>query len=122
MPAPIVPFLPFSHLNLRCNPFGELTTEEWATLADVDVEPFLATLLVPHSAIQFIGEKGYGKTTHLLAIRSHFESAGYVHLPEGERRRIPAGTPLLIESSITDLASCRGVTFADFGIKTLSMT
>ncbi|MEO2030733.1 MAG: hypothetical protein ABGZ35_01475 [Planctomycetaceae bacterium] len=99
MPAPTIPRLPYVHLNLRRNPFGELTTEEWTALADVDVKPLLPVLRISHTAIQFIGEKGYGKTTHLLAIRSHFESAGYVHLPEGERRRIPAGAPLLIDEA-----------------------
>ncbi|MCH2203329.1 MAG: hypothetical protein MK102_15275 [Fuerstiella sp.] len=94
-----IPMLPFSHLNLRRNPFGELTTEEWTALADVDVVPLLQLLSVPRSVIQFIGGKGYGKTTHLLAIRSQFESASYVHIPEGESRSIPAGWPVLIDEA-----------------------
>ena len=91
--------LPFTHLNLRRNPFGEFSVEEWTALADVDVEEFDAFLGEPGSAVQFLGEKGYGKTTHLLAIRSRFGGAAYVHIAEGERAEIPKGNPQLIDEA-----------------------
>jgi hypothetical protein len=91
------PGLPFAHLNLRWNPFRELPLADWAEIAEVDAAPFVAHLADARTALQFVGEKGYGKTTHLLAIRAQFDSAGYVHLPEGERPPIPTGSPLLID-------------------------
>ena len=91
--------LPFAHLNLRRNPFGEFSVEEWTRLADVEVEEFDEFLREPGSALQFVGEKGYGKTTHLLAIRSRFPDAAYVHIPEGERAEIPDGNPQLIDEA-----------------------
>ncbi len=91
--------LPFAHLNLRRNPFGEFSVEESTRLADVEVEEFDEFLREPGSALQFVGEKGYGKTTHLLAIRSRFPDAAYVHIPEGERAEIPDGNPQLIDEA-----------------------
>ena len=91
--------LPYSHLNLRRNPFGEFSVEERVALADVDVGQFDALLTDPTTALQFVGEKGYGKTTHLLAIRGRFAEAGYVHIAEGQRASIPVGCPLLIDEA-----------------------
>ncbi len=91
--------LPYEHLNLRRNPFGELSLEEWATLAVVDVDAAVNRLQQPCHAVQFVGEKGYGKTTHLLAIRSRFPDAGYVHIPEGQRAAVPAGTPVIVDEA-----------------------
>ena len=51
----------------------------------------------PGFAVQFIGEKGRGKTTHLLAILRHFPRAAYVHVGENQRPAIPHGHPLLID-------------------------
>ena len=50
--------LPFAHLNLRRNPFGEFSAEEWTALADVEVEEFDEFLREPGSVVQFLGEKG----------------------------------------------------------------
>ncbi len=94
-----LPQLPYAHLNLRRNPFGELTMTDWADLADVDIDECVLTLSQPNTAIQYIGDKGHGKTTHLLAIRSRFANPGYVHIPEGERRTIPSGSPVLIDEA-----------------------
>ena len=91
--------LPFVHLNLRRNPFGEFTTEETEALAHVDIDDVVANLSRPGFAVQFIGEKGFGKTTHLLAIRAQFPGAGYVHIQEGERAEIPVGNPLMIDEA-----------------------
>jgi hypothetical protein len=91
--------LPYAHLNLRRNPFGELSFEDWTRVAAVDVDRVVASLKNPNYVVQFVGEKGYGKTTHLLAIRSHFATAGYVHIPEGETAEIPSGCPVLIDEA-----------------------
>ena len=92
--------LPFAHLNLRRNPFGELTRDERPQLAVVDIQEALDHLTQPRSSVQFVGEKGYGKTTHLLAIARHFPDCSYVYIPEGQRGVIPAvGEPLLIDEA-----------------------
>lgn len=88
---------PFAHLNLRRNPFGELELSQRAALAVVRVEPFVERLKQPGYAVQFLGGKGRGKTTHLLAILQHFPDAAYVHIGEGQRPRIPRGQPLMID-------------------------
>ncbi len=88
---------PFAHLNLRRNPFGEPELSQRAALAVVRVEPFVKRLKQPGYAVQFLGDKGRGKTTHLLAILQHFPNAAYVHIGEGQRPRIPRGQPLLID-------------------------
>lgn len=50
--------------------------------------------------MQFVGEKGYGKTTHLLVLASHFAHGTYIHIPEGRRVTIPSvGAPLLIDEA-----------------------
>ena len=92
--------LPFSHLNLRRNPFGELTAAERTALAVVDCGEALRHLALPRAVVQVIGEKGYGKTTHLLALAAHFAENAYVHIPEGQRAAIPeTGEPLLIDEA-----------------------
>ncbi|NQU22809.1 MAG: hypothetical protein HQ567_16140 [Candidatus Nealsonbacteria bacterium] len=89
--------LPFAHLNLRRNPFGELEPAEQAELAVVDVQRHVERLRRPGYAVQFLGDRGRGKTTHLLAIRRHFPDAPYVHIGEGQRPRIPKGHPLFVD-------------------------
>ena len=91
------PGLPFAHLNLRRNPFGEIDRRTWAELAVVDVTAFVRRLAELDYAVQFLGEKGRGKTTHMLAILRHFPQAAYVHLPEDRQPPIPRGRPLLID-------------------------
>ena len=89
---------PYARFNLRRNPFGELTREERAELAVVDVQRWLGDLHDPAVALQFIGDKGEGKTTHLLALERCLTGAGYVYLPEdGPQPRIPERRPLLID-------------------------
>jgi len=89
--------LPFAHLNLRRNPFGELELSRWAELAVVEVDRFVPRLTEPGYALQFTGDKGRGKTTHMAAIMRHFPRARYVHVGETQRPRIPQGHPLLID-------------------------
>lgn len=92
--------LPFLHLNLRQNPFGELTREQRAQLAFVEIRPILEHLSLPRASVQIVGEKGYGKTTHLLAIAQQFPRSCYVHIPEGQSGIVPAiGDPVLIDEA-----------------------
>ena len=91
--------LPFAHLNLRHNPFGELDTFERAALAVVDLDGFVARLRRPGFAIQFIDEKGCGKTTHLLALHKLLQDAVYVHVAEAERPTVPRRRPLLLDEA-----------------------
>ena len=97
--------LPFAHLNLRRNPFGEFSAEERAQLAVVDLSSAIAHLN-EHAAdgrgsvVQVLGEKGFGKTTHLLAMSARYPDSSYVYIAEGERAKIPeTGEPLLIDEA-----------------------
>lgn len=92
--------LPFAHLNLRFNPFGELPRDVRGFLAVVDIEQFLGPLRQPRFAVQFIGDQGRGKTTHLLAIQHNLPRAAYVYIDEFEKHPpIPSGNPLLIDEA-----------------------
>jgi hypothetical protein len=96
--------IPFIHLNLRRNPFGDFDAEARTQLANVELGSALEHLRTSSqsrvSALQIIGQKGYGKTTHLLSIATHFPAAVYIHIPEGEHVVIPAaGEPLLIDEA-----------------------
>jgi hypothetical protein len=73
--------LPFAHLNLRFNPFGEATPEERARLAVVEL-PDLGSADV----VQLLGDCGRGKTTHLLALGARQPGAVYERLDEGQDR------------------------------------
>jgi hypothetical protein len=89
--------LPFVHLNLRFNPFGEAGLDERPSLAVVDV-PALA----PGDAVQFVGDCGRGKTTHLLALRAQHPGAVYERLDEGQDRcrgPVPASGLLLLDEA-----------------------
>jgi len=89
--------LPFAHLNLRRNPFGELTPEERAELAVVDVDRFVDRLREPRFALQIVGDCGRGKTTHLLALWARFPRAPYVHVFEGEKPDLPEAEVLFVD-------------------------
>ncbi len=93
-------WLPFAAFNLRCNPFGEKTQDDRAALAVVDAQRWVSVATQPQRAIQFIGECGRGKTTHLLALRRILPEAAYVYLPEdGPLPEIPRGRPLMIDEA-----------------------
>ena len=78
--------LPFAHLNLRLNPFGEPPLSERPSLAVVDLPE-----LRPGDPVQLIGDSGRGKTTHLLALLARHPGAVYERLHEGrDRCRGPA--------------------------------
>lgn len=103
--------------NLFRNPFGELTRDERAELAIVDVQPILGSIS-PSSclsddrptatetdfclrhACQLIGQCGRGKSTHLLVLKKRLAESAYVYLPEDQPcPSIPAGRPLLIDEA-----------------------
>jgi len=73
---------PFAQLNLSANPFGELTPGDRAAAAVVNIEPWRQWLAGgERRALQFIGECGRGKTTHLLALVAAMPGSAYVYLP-----------------------------------------
>lgn len=87
--------LPYEHLNLRFNPFGEPTYDEWAQLAVVDAAP------IQRGEIrQVLGRCGRGKTTYLLALRRRHPESRYVRVdpPPEKPQRLPPPreTPLLL--------------------------
>ena len=91
------PGLPFSHLNLRYNPFGELTPEERAEVAVVDIERFVHRMEAGRFAVQFQAPCGRGKTTHLLALRTRFPEAPYVHVLENGRSNLPVAPVVFVD-------------------------
>jgi hypothetical protein len=91
--------LPFVHLNLCRNPFGQPTLEERAELAVADVDSFVEKLVRPGFAVQFLGECGYGKTTHLLALKSHFPEAHYVHFEINTPVKVPENPLLFLDET-----------------------
>jgi hypothetical protein len=73
--------LPFARLHLRWNPFGAAPPEDLGRLAVAELPE-----LRPGDAVQFIGEAGRGKTTHLLALRARYPDAVYERIPPGASR------------------------------------
>ena len=94
------PGVPFAHLNLRRNPFGTLTADEQAALAVVaSLDTVIAQLRDggPY-AIQFTGDKGRGKSTHLRVLERAVEGAAYCFFPEnGPLPHIPSQGVLLLD-------------------------
>jgi len=91
--------LPFIHLNLRFNPFGELPLKYRAKLSVIDSACFIDHLDKPRAVLQLLGDKGHGKTTHLLTLKELLPTSGYVHFPEDTRPKIPSGSPLLLDEA-----------------------
>jgi hypothetical protein len=92
----VLPSRAYATLNLRHNPFSEPNWEEWAALA-VDIPDFV---LSAKEAIVFLGEKGRGKTTHLLALHEKNLDAPYVHLPEfGKHPKIPRANIVFLDEA-----------------------
>jgi hypothetical protein len=77
--------LSFEQLNLRWNPFGEPAPEDIASLAVVDVEAYVERLRRPGFAVQYLGEAGRGKSTHLMALHRFFPDMPYLKFPENTR-------------------------------------
>ena len=93
-------WLPFAHLNLMRNPFGELARDDRIRATVLDVGHWVEALQSEQCALQFMGDCGRGKTTHLLALLEHFPRAAYVYLPaDPPLPEVPAGTPLFIDEA-----------------------
>jgi hypothetical protein len=91
---------PYRSLNLWRNPFGELTRQERAELALVDLQPWTELLRDERKVIQFIGPCGHGKTTHLLAIQKAIAVAPYVCFPEdGPRPQVASIRPIIVDEA-----------------------
>ena len=99
--------LPYAHLNLRRNPFGELEPEERAELAVTEVVDLAERLRRPGVAVQLLGGSGCGKTTHLLALRRRFRGAPFVKVIQGVRTRVPAGNPVFVDDVHLLPPTCR---------------
>ena len=89
---------PFHRYHLFRNPFGELTREERADLAVADISPWLVHLTNPSSVVQFVGECGRGKSTHLLALAKQLSAARFIYIPEeGPSPSLPDFRPLIVD-------------------------
>jgi hypothetical protein len=105
--------LAYAHLNLRWNPFGAISIEDTPQLAVVAVEAFVERLQRSGFALQFLGEPGRGKTTHLLALREYFPQAPYLHfLENAEIPEIPQAPLLFLDDTQNISASLRKRIFA----------
>ena len=95
--------LPFVHLNLRWNPFGEPSQDDRPALAVVDpatLERWRLRLATERFALQFLGDAGHGKSTHLHALRVAFPAAPFTYVPEDEPARLPPiarGVPYVVD-------------------------
>ncbi len=98
MPTPTLS-LPYAHLNLRRNPFGELTPEERASVAVVEIAPWLARLSRPRGVVQFVGDSGRGKTTRLLALQRELTGAPLVRVAEDGSADLPSAPVLLVDEA-----------------------
>ena len=67
-PQQTLNWLPWAWCNLRRNPFGELSRNERAELAVVDIDAIADHASEPYHAVQLIGDCGRGKTTRMLAL------------------------------------------------------
>jgi hypothetical protein len=87
--------LAFQHLNLRWNPFSQPEPEDISRLAVVDVESFVPRLRQPGFAVQYLGESGRGKSTHLAALHAHFPGIPYLRFPENTKPPAIPHAPIL---------------------------
>lgn len=92
--------LAFEHLNLRWNPFGEPAPEDIARLAVAEVEPYVERLRRPGFALQYLGEVGRGKSTHLKALHQFFPNMPYLRFPENAKiPKIPHAPVLFLDET-----------------------
>jgi hypothetical protein len=90
--------LPYAHLNLRRNPFGEPSRAERAGLAVVELGDLLGFLRGgDRRAVQLVGDSGRGKTTHLLALEAQLGAPYQRVLLEGPAPRFPRAALLLVD-------------------------
>ena len=92
MPTLEEQYFPLWKHGYRCNPFRALTQQEWHELALL--APNFLPLLAQHvQLVQVLGEKGYGKTSLMMALMRHLEEqedeVRYVYIRPG-RQSIPS--------------------------------
>lgn len=93
-------WLPWASANLRRNPFGELSVEERAEVAIVNLDPIVSHVSDRKRAVQFIGACGRGKTTRMLALQRSLPGASYVYLAEQSPcPPIAVGNPVMIDEA-----------------------
>lgn len=88
--------LPFEHLNLRRNPFGNLPDAARRAVAIVDVARYRERLAGGEVAVEFVGPSGRGKTTHLLALEEGIEGAEYLDVDPDGTVAEPSSAPILL--------------------------
>lgn len=101
--TPQMPRHAYAHLNLMCNPFGEIPAEERPPLVVAELDELVRDVGRPGFALQVIGESGRGKTSELLAVAARFPEARYVRVELDVRIRIPEA-PLLIVDELQHLS------------------
>lgn len=111
--------LPYAHLNLTRNPFGELTDEDLLRVTLVDVEPWLSWLSSPNSIIQFWGDQGRGKTTSLKCLAVAAGSCKYQYVAEGVTRLGHLGQPTVVDEVQRLSASARAALFRNFNTRAI---
>ncbi len=108
--------LAFEQLNLRWNPFGEPAPEDIASLAVVDVVAHVERLRKPGFAVQYLGEAGRGKSTHLMALHGFFPDMPYLRFPENTKiPRIPRAPVLFLDETQRLPRGLRGRIFSRKG-------
>ena len=93
------PALPYAHLNLTRNPFGELTDDDLLAVARIEVERWRSHLLDPNALLQLVGEKGRGKTTGLKVLGHAYSECRYLHLDEDGPHRFTIDGPTLLDEA-----------------------
>lgn len=99
-PSPSINRSPYREIGLWRNPFGEFTLNERAELAIVETRKLIDHLRDTRAVLQVLGDRGAGKTSHLLAIAGQLPDHGWVHFPErGPRPKLPLARPLIIDEA-----------------------
>jgi hypothetical protein len=89
--------LPFAHLNLKRNPFGELRLDRRGAVAVGELDEEIEHLR-EGGVVQFVGESGRGKSTALHALAHRLDVAAYVRVPrDGTVPNWPEADLLLVD-------------------------
>ncbi len=90
--------LSFENLNLRFNPFGELSSLERKQVAYVNIDGLAGYMADERTCIQFIADHGRGKTTHLLALHKQCEEFPFIRLHIDEVPKFEVADKYFIDS------------------------
>ena len=89
--------LHFEHLNLKQNPFGSREIDSWAQSIVLDARDYLP-FIGQKQTVLFLGEKGEGKTSHMIGLQRSFPDSVYLRLPsylESEAFPVIPDVPIL---------------------------